>query len=265
MSCLGVRNKAIAQYYKLKPFIVSNIIRRERCASKTIVKKKGRKQKLSSRSMRLFHKYVVQFRFEPLYVIVSKFSASTGIHISESTGRRYLRKLRIYCYVAIQKLFQSKRSISNRIQWALIHNDWKQPEWSNVMFTDESCFSVRPKKNRLYVCRYKGQKYLQQHIIPSFKSGYQTESVWGGFSCNGRTPLFGTIGSFDQNTYRIIVDNQIVSFVYDVHGGTDTLVLQENNCDPHRAKSIATYFLNEEVTRMKWPAQSPDLNPIENV
>ena len=29
--------------------------------------------------------------------------------------------------------------------------------------------------------------------------------------------------------------------------------------------SIATYVSNEEVTYMKWLAQSPDLNPIENI
>ena len=32
----------------------------------------------------------------------------------------------------------------------------------------------------------------------------------------------------------------------------------------HRAKSIAAYLDANDVNVMKWPPQSPDLNPIEN-
>ena len=80
-----------------------------------------------------------------------------------------------------------------------------------------------------------------------------------------RTPLIGTVGSFDRHTYRAIIDNHILPFTYDVHGCPASFVLQEDNCGPHRAKSVAAYLANEEVTRIKWPAQGSDLNPIENV
>ena len=48
-------------------------------------------------------------------------------------------------------------------------------------------------------------------------------------------------------------------------GGSTSFILQEDNCGPHRAKSIATFLANEDVVRMNWPEQSPDLNPIEKV
>ena len=59
--------------------------------------------------------------------------------------------------------------------------------------------------------------------------------------------------------------NHVLPFIYDVNGATDTSVPQEDNCGPHRAKSIDTYLQNEEVKRMNLPAQSPDLNPIDNI
>ncbi len=51
--------------------------------------------------------------------------------------------------------------------------------------------------------------------------------------------------------------------MYNVRGGPAWFILQEDNCVPHRARSIGTNFNNEEVIRMKWPVQSPDMNLIK--
>ena len=122
---------------------------------------------------------------------------------------------------------------------------------------------MRPKKNHIHLRRLHGQRFRQQCILPAFKSDYQMVSVWGCFSMSWRTPLVGTIGSFDQDTYRLIVDNYVLPFMQNINGVLESFTLQKDNCAPHRAKSIATYLLNEEVNRMKWPAQSPNLNLIE--
>ena len=101
--------------------------------------------------------------------------------------------------------------------------------------------------------------------VHTFKSGYQTVSVSGGFSVCRRAPLLRTVGSFDMRTYRAIIDNHGLPFMCDVHNGPAPLVLQEDNCGPHGAKIIADYLSNEEVIRMIWSPQSPDLNLIQNV
>ena len=42
-------------------------------------------------------------------------------------------------------------------------------------------------------------------------------------------------------------------------------VYMQNNAPCHTAKSVKTFLSEEDVTVMEWPAQSPDLNPTENV
>ncbi len=125
------------------------------------------------------------------------------------------------------------------------------------MFTDESCFTVRPIKHYLRVLRRNGRRLSFKQIFSTYKSGYQSVSVWGGFSLRGRTPLVGTVGSFDNSAYPVIINNHILPFMYDVHDGSESFILQEDNCGPHRANRIATYLANEEVTRMKWPPREP--------
>jgi len=90
-------------------------------------------------------------------------------------------------------------------------------------------------------------------------------NVWGGFSAHGRTPLVRIEGRFNQHVYRNVIDSVLLPDAKNEFGDDKSFVLQEDHCGPHRAITIKDYLAEKEVTRMKWPAQSPDLNPIENV
>ena len=42
-------------------------------------------------------------------------------------------------------------------------------------------------------------------------------------------------------------------------------VFKQDNALCHTAKSVKTFLSEEDVTVMEWPAQTPDMNPIQNV
>ena len=46
---------------------------------------------------------------------------------------------------------------------------------------------------------------------------------------------------------------------------TQPAVFMQDNAPCHTAKSVMTFLSEEDVTVLEWPAQSPDMNPIENV
>ncbi len=39
----------------------------------------------------------------------------------------------------------------------------------------------------------------------------------------------------------------------------------QDNAPCHKAASVSTFLDENEVNRLEWPPQSPDLNPIENL
>jgi transposase len=43
------------------------------------------------------------------------------------------------------------------------------------------------------------------------------------------------------------------------------IVMQEDNASWHKAKLVTSYLDRQKVKRLRWPPQSPDLSPIENL
>ncbi len=156
MKKAGMRVGHIARYYDMPPSTVSNVTRRFKQSNNTTMKKRGPKFKLSSRSLRLFRNYVVSNRWDPLYAIVARFTANTGIKLHENTARNYIKKLCIASYVVVQKPFKTPNHLLDRLQWTREHESWTLEKRMHVMFTDELSFTVRPMSNRLRVWRKKG-------------------------------------------------------------------------------------------------------------
>lgn len=109
---------------------------------------------------------------------------------------------------------------------------------------------------RRRVWRHTGERNLPQNVVQHDRIGGLSVMVWGGISMDGRTEL-------------IIIKNGSLTGqrpVVRLYAGAmwSDFVLMDDNASLHRARLVTKYSRMEGISRKEWPAQSPDLNPIEH-
>ena len=136
-------------------------------------------------------------------------------------------------------------------------------QWSNVLFTDESRFTLTFNDGRIRVWRRAGERFTDATIRQHNRYGGGSVMVWAGISTNHRTPLHHIEGNLTGLRYRNEVLNPVALPALNVIG--QQAILQDDNARPHRAAVVNDFLQHQQVVRMDWPANSPDLSPIEHL
>ncbi|UYV78224.1 GGPS1 [Cordylochernes scorpioides] len=156
----------------------------------------------------------------------------------------------------------SRQTVYRRLHEGALYA--RRPMWANVLFSDESRFSLNTDSRRDFIWREPGTRYHPSNIreIDSFRGG--SLLVWAGISSSRRTPLhIFSRGTLTAQRYRDEILETYLRPYRDQIG--HNLIFMDDNARPHRARLVNEYLQSENIRRMDWPARSPDLNPIEHV
>lgn len=257
----GMKSSQIAESLKIPRSTVSTVLTKWRVLGQmTTLKPKPRPLKLSDRSMRDLGRMIHSHRRLTLAALAAKFN------VHRHTMRRYIRRLGFRSRVAPKKPFLNDTHMNHRLAFAKKYRNWTVDDWKRVIWTDESSFELGKNSRRIRVWRKTHERYSAQCLAPTFKSGRTSVMVWGGFTGFHKSRLvFMPQG---ERTARDFVNNVYegeLSRFYFMHSEPHKLILMEDGALVHRGKAPAIWRSAHGMQKLDWPANSPDLNPIENL
>ncbi|GFT99657.1 transposable element Tcb1 transposase [Trichonephila clavipes] len=190
-------------------------------------------------------------------------SSATSTIVSRQTVYRRLGHIGVYAHRPVRCVPLTATHCRLRLTWSRERALWTTQQWSYVMFSDESRFSLQSDSRRTLIWRVPGTRYHQENTIERHRYGGAGWLVWGGIILGFRTDLHVQSVTMTGHIYRDVILEQHVRLFRGAMGAE--FLFTDDNARPHRANIVDECFQSEDITRMGWPAYSPDLNLIEHV
>jgi transposase len=164
-----------------------------------------------------------------------------------------------------KKPLLSKKNVNARLKWARIHKDWTLDDWRRVIWSDETKINRFGSDGRHYTYKRTTERLQPKHVKQTVKHGGSNIMIWGCITYDGPGYLAKIDDIMDKVLYQKILeeDLELSMDYYDME--RQKTIFQHDNDPKHTAKTVVEYLEKQPYTVMEWPAQSPDLNPIENI
>ena len=140
---------------------------------------------------------------------------------------------------------------------------WARQQWSRVVFSDKSRFNLRFHDGRIRVFRRQGESFSDATVSEHDRYGDGSVMVCAGMTVILKTQFCIIDGNLSAQRYvNEILQPVVVPFLGKMHQGA---IFQDDNARPHRNRVVNDFIRLKNIQGLEWPANSPDLNPIEHI
>ena len=184
---------------------------------------------------------------------LQKSGASVSIRtITDQTVRNTLREMGFKNSRPVIVPLLTDNHKTKRLEWCNVH---RTRDWSNVLFTDETSIDMGRCKVKFWHHRESRPKIAVSKHCPKMM-------FWGGISSRGSTPLVPIRGNMTGVKYVELIREHLLPWRQKKR--FTHMILQQDNAPAHVCKVAKSVFEEKRLNVLDWPANSPDLNPIEN-
>jgi transposase len=227
--------------------------------------KSGRPRVLSVHTERQILRLVASNQCSTAIDIQKQLQNFEKIKVSADTIRRTLRRNGLVSRIKKKKPYLRKMHRIRRLAFARKYQNWTLDDWKRVVWSDESKFMLFGSDGRLYCWKKPDEPLRSPHVKPTVKFGVGSIMVWGCFTSHGTGNLCRIEGGLDGELYRRILAEDFMETLSDLGLGVEDVIFQHDNDPKHTANLTKDWLSDNGVVVLDWPAQSPDLNPIEHL
>lgn len=192
-------------------------------------------------------------------------AAKLELQASTWTVRRSLNKIGMVAAVKQKKPALSERNVKARLHFCRERKDWTIEDWKRVIWSDETKINRYQSDGKAYFWHRPQEKLQRGQVKQTVKFGGGSLMIWGCFTWWHIGPLFRISGIMNKEIYLHILNSQLPDFVDECAYPAEEIIFQQDGDPKHTAKIVQEWLQNQSFKTFKWPAQSPDLNPIENL
>lgn len=192
--------------------------------------------------------------------------STEGVRVHTRTVWNYLKEEGLKGYVSPKKPWLTDKQKDARLKFAKDHITWECEDWKRVMFSDETIFSRVGSFGKTYYYKRPESRDLQPHQIQNtMQGGGGKLMMWGCMSYYGVGDVCWIPGKINSAVYVEVLDDYVLASRDWCCMDPTTFIFQQDNARVHTTCLVKDFFTKYGIVVLEWPANSPDLSPIENI
>jgi hypothetical protein len=134
-----------------------------------------------------------------------------------------------------------------------------------VIWSDETKINRFCSDGRSWCWVRDGESRQPHHVKQTVKHGGGSLMIWGCMTAHGPGFMCRVFGKMTQHSYKEILQEDLLNTIKDYRMDAENVIFQHDNDPKHTARSVREWLDEQPFDVLDWPAQSPDLNPIEHL